>query len=488
MEELINQAPIKGRAMHFHKDQNYNLYLSVQLLLPVASDLSSLWNDGVTGNAVWNTSNWVTGNASAIWGTAIWYDSTTGVGSEWSAGFGWFDVTDWVRGLTWTRGSESLSSRPEVGTMSMSLANGDGYFNLTNNYQFFATEYLKPGTVVRVVVSHDLTGSMVREASPGFEPQFTGIIETLSEKSSSQYADAWLEVTVVETAALAARTNDAAVASAGVSEPLGSRIGRILYGTPVVPANPIRPAPWQFGWAGTLTTGLAPTIAYQATTLAQPMLTELYLTVDTALYECFTNRHGALLVIDKYTYTQSWDGRLGPLNAGFPDSFVLWRYDQNQDYGYALTLIPMDLTDGFGLAKNADEIVNTVNAAAVGGTVQTAADGASIGRYGQLSGGRSDLIMENTTTHVQAWADAELAGRKDLVLHCGPVELNASMSSLMGAALASLDLYCRVSMYLDQAMHQIAQFKVGGYTMNLTPLDALGNTTWTASVSLRPRS
>lgn len=108
----------------------------VQLLLP--SDALSVWGIGIWGEAVWNTLTWI-------------------------------DITDFVRGMQWTRGASSFNGRPEVGVAEITLDNtGRLMFSPWNGISSFrntvpseivgdhkvlanSAGYFSPGTLVRIV-------------------------------------------------------------------------------------------------------------------------------------------------------------------------------------------------------------------------------------------------------------------------------------------------------------------------------------------------
>jgi hypothetical protein len=90
------------------------------------------------------------------WGIAKWGES------KWN-GLAWYDLTPWVRGAEWTRGTEEFGGRPEVGVATVTLDNGDRHFSPWNGVSSFQDStvttttgavlpsYLGPGTLMRIV-------------------------------------------------------------------------------------------------------------------------------------------------------------------------------------------------------------------------------------------------------------------------------------------------------------------------------------------------
>lgn len=448
LAELIVEPPTEGLYMLLHPAQRQAMRLSVRM--------------AVVDNTV---ARW----GSAIWGTDVWASA----GGHWE----WLDMTGLVRGFEWTRGATGLSDRPEVGTCNMSLAWEDGFLNLVENSTFPHPDFLREGALWQFVVSADTlyspppSGGL--EEAFGYEVLFTGVVETMREHTAQQWVDAWIDVTLSETASLAAAHDDPEVPVRGYGDNLELRLNRVLG------IDPPRSKPWEFGLIGDPTGNMADFVTYQSTNLAQSMLTEAYLVVDTVHFDVYSDRTGAMKVIDR-TAEIEWRARPGGDDLVFslyPDAEVV-------DTGADTAHIPYGTDDGFGFEKNSDDVANVVIASAVGGTEYSIRDGGSRAKRGQRTTGRNDLLMTDTGGHVQEWAQRELDARRELVLHCGPVKLDAAMGTTIGEALATLDIHTAIEVNVPN--RDPVPFVCAGYTMSLLPLDEHGNTVWLAEITLRP--
>lgn len=437
--ELVGEHPTFGMYMLLHPDQRTDIYLTVRMA--------------------------VIDNAAPRWGFAEWdVDNWAAAGGHWQ----WFDMTSLVRGLTWTRGAHGLSDRPEVGTCNFTLDWAGGYLDIVDNTIFPHPDFLRSGTLWQIAVT---AGPPWVDPDSPWNALFTGYVETLSEHESAQWADGWIDVTLAETTSSLARLNSAAVVVRGAGDTLTERIKRVLG------VDPPRTNPWPFDWGGVQTDDMAGFVRFQSTDLAQPRLSEIYRTVDTCHYDAYADRYGNITV---------WPHSVGfPLQAFIgPTVLDASLHPEPQTFDSTTVQIPYDCSNGFGFEKNSDDVANVVTAAATGGLVQTARDGASIALYGEISTGRNDLLMQDLGGHVQVWVDAELTARKNSVLHCGPVHLDAAMGSLVGEVIADITMHRTVPVYVPNRVP--VSFEIGGYTMNLVPLDEHGNATWTADISLRP--
>lgn len=447
--DLVTEPPTEGLYMLLHPAQRVSLFLSVQLAVVDSS---------------------VARYGSAHYGQDVYASS----GGHWQ----WLDMTGLVRGASWTRGSIGLVDRPEVGTCELTLSWDGGFLDLVDNSIFPYPSALREGALWRIVVSTEnlelyapaLPSAGGLEEAGGFEVLFTGVVESMQEHSTSQWADAWIDLTLAETASLASRHDDAAVPDRGAGDILQARLERVLG------IAPPRARPWAFGLIGDPSGGMADFVTFQPTNLAQPMLEEVYRVVDTVHFDAYTDRTGALRVIDR---ALGFEWRTRP---GGDDLAISLR--PTAALAVDTVELPYDITDGFGFERNTDDVANVIIAAATGGTEQVVVDANSRKKNGQITTGRDDLLMEDTGGHVQEWAQRELEARKNLVLHAGPINLDAAMDPLMGEALAVLDLHTIVNLGVPNRTP--VEFLVCGYTMSLLPLDDLGNTQWLAEVSLRP--
>lgn len=448
LADLILEPPSEGLYLFLHPDQPVDWFLSVQMA--------------------------VIDETVARWGIAQWgVDQWAAPGGNWK----WLDMTGLVRGLQWTRGATGLSDRPEVGTCMMSLAWEGGFLDLVDNTIFSHPDFLRNGALWRIAISapgmYGLPAVGDLDDGIGWGALFTGVVESLAEHSTTQWADAWIDVVLAETASLAAAHDDPAVPVRGSGDTLELRLNRVLG------IDPPRTKPWEFGLVGTPWGGMADFVTFQSTNLAESMLTEAYRVVDTVHFDLYTDKTGALRVIER-DIGNEWSGRVG----GDDLVFTLHPGAEVVDTFLGTAKIPYDIDDGLGFEKNTDDVANVVIAAAVDGNEQTVTDSASRKMYGQRTTGRDDLLMLDRSAHVQEWARRELDVRKQRVLHCGPIRLDAAMGSRVGEALATLDLHSIIEVNVPN--RDPVEFLCGGYTMSLVPLDEHGNAVWTAEVSLIP--
>ena len=226
----------------------------------------------------------------------------------------WEDLTAYVRGLEWFRGADEPNGRPRVGEILVTLDNRTGMF--TPWTKFADT---RPGTVMRAGLV-----STADARADGWLPLWCGIVDSWSPVfhgariggavlDAESFAEAAVEVVLVETMSTLARIDDNATGVVGGGEAASSRFDRLLTA-----------AAWKFGTAAH-TLNLAETIALQSTDMSANRLTEMYLTADSTAYIARSDVTGAFVQTDiaQFSYIAP-SSRLGDFSYnGTPDQPML---------------------------------------------------------------------------------------------------------------------------------------------------------------------
>src|SRR5688572_24131651 len=91
------------------------------------------------------------------WGGAVWgTDQWNGPDLE------WYDITEYVRGMMWTRGTTEFDGRPEIGIAEITLDNTGGQFSPidpTNSFEgcvatiggLIYNNYFRAGNLIRII-------------------------------------------------------------------------------------------------------------------------------------------------------------------------------------------------------------------------------------------------------------------------------------------------------------------------------------------------
>lgn len=219
------------------------------------------------------------------------------------------------------------------------------------------------------------------------------------------YADEWANVWEDKTVGFCqlsatdgfkvlSRVDNNAGSPVGGGEFTGTRIGRLLDS-----------ASWGSGDRD-LDTGQT---TVQATTLAQNVLTELFLTADTERGDVFVSGDGKFTFRDRtYRYVN---------NRSKQRSWLV---------GDALDGIELPYAD-LVMSGDDDLIVNQISVARVGGTAQTTSDATSIANYLTRTFTRTDLIHQ-TDTESANYAAIVLAEFKDQDLRFDALTVNPAMT------------------------------------------------------------
>jgi hypothetical protein len=341
--------------------------LVVEILVPDPGSDAGQWGVGTWGTSVWSTLTWV-------------------------------DVTDSVRGMTWTRGSDEVFGRPRVGNIALTLEDRTGDFD---PWTADAGTFYAPGTIMRAGL---ISPTGINDAVYGLRtwiPQWTGIVEmwapeiVAAQLDGQGAADRYVEVYLSETLRDLAQTDELPVSpTQGAGENSLARFPRLLDA-----------AQWRYGLLVAAQNVLAGGYPLQATDLANNRLAELYLTADSCDSQFRTLRDGRAGVTAPEYATANID-----IDA-FPLAMISWAYstwrvpfvvfdreDSTEVTALSNVVSVAYRPETFHSMAQDTEISNDVIIAAVGGTPQRFQQLASVARFGRRSYVRSDFLNNEDAT------------------------------------------------------------------------------------------
>lgn len=304
----------------------------------------------------------------------------------------WEDITGYVRGMEWFRGSDDPFGRRRNGEATLTLDAREyvtaGAATPTWGRRFDpAHEYerTKPGgaNLIRWGLR-----SPTDSRNDGWIPVFCGIVDSWIINSEQQ-ADWFATVELVETMAALLPINDNAVALQGNNDTVYRRIDRLL-----TQAN------WPYGMVQAITyngipfTGIG--ITLQSTDMARPRLEEVYLSADSGAATVRPDVTGKAWIGYPLRYADSqpgtrlseWSWITGTNSLRF-GRLTLRGNGENLVSNYKHLLYDIDSVE---LVNDPEHIVNDHRYARAGGTQQLAENGLSIGQFGRKSRARNDLI------------------------------------------------------------------------------------------------
>lgn len=356
--ELCQRPPATDRGVLIgHGDWK----LVVEALLP--SDGPSIWGVGVWGEAQWNV-------------------------------LAWQDLTPYVRGLEWTRGSDEPYGRPRVGDVTVTLLSIDNRWNPWNpTPPTGSPAYFSCGTIIRVGVR-----SASDTRASGWLPQITAIVDEWTPQYLGDGGDQYVDVLAVETLRDLATIDDNALPGVvGGGESPQDRFERLLDN-----------ADWKYGLKIEAQNIISTPSAYpmQSTDMADNRISECYLTADSCDVQFRTDRTGAALVtnIEYVGVVGAADAEMLPLvdfgesATGFPRlGFDYFEHAHwSGDYWYL-----QYAQGGFETTNSDDSVINEARFARAGGTQQTFQQDASVQRYGRRTMVRNDFVCNNDTVVAQ---------------------------------------------------------------------------------------
>lgn len=322
----------------------------------------------------------------ALWGVGLWGTA------EWSSVL-WYDLTPWVRGLQWTRGSDEPYGRPRIGMLECTLDSTDDRWSPWYVGDTDGAGYFGPGTLVRVGLRSDTD-----TRAGGWLPQFCGILDRWGQTYvGPNGADRFVDFSANETLRDLSQIDENALVSAvGSGENPVERLERLLtaaewkYGDLQVEAQHVLFSPG--------------TYPLQSTDMSANRLAECYQAADACDADFRTDRKGrALLTNPEYI------GNIGDADSehlpqvDFSYQLVntyehpYWGVDWQNRTGTGATTVRFagQRTEGFTSIVSDDSVVNDARFARVGGTQQTSEQVQSIATYGRRTLVRNDF--PNTT-------------------------------------------------------------------------------------------
>ena len=265
------------------------------------------------------------GKGSARWGTAVW-GADTWPGGDDGSGVRWHDLSRYVRGVSWARGSLSVGTRPENGVMEVTLDNAGFRFSpwnavtswngtvITDPDGNIVPSSFAPGTIVRLstftpsgqcdpVTDPDT----LDPSSPrSWVPLFAGIVSSWSDMVVEGGADSFVTVFVEETLSAIAQTITPPVEPVGAGELALPRLTRLLEASR-----------WRFG--PIIDRYLEPLplteLQLQATAMEFNRIEECYLTADSVGAVFRSDRSGLPTIYNRYGLGDSTGIRSGPDHA-----------------------------------------------------------------------------------------------------------------------------------------------------------------------------
>lgn len=320
-------------------------------------------------------------DALAVWGIAEWGEQT------WTT-LRWRDLTPYVRGMQWSRGSDEVYGRPRVGSLDLTLDASDDRFSPWNpaGADGETVGYFAPGTLVRVGV-RSATDS--RGGRAGWLPQITAIVDSWGmEFVASIGQDRFVPLKAYETLSALSQIDDNATAPVGAGDVALQRFERLLDA-----------AGWPYGFvvAAQNVAGGAYGMG-AATEMTANRLGELYLVADSSDCNFRSDRTGAAGVYNPEYNVAPPDPALDPLidfsrigtNAaviGFYPTSVVSGSGTLYYIGYA--------AESFKTSNDKSAIVNDTRLARAGGSQQVFEQLASIKRHGRRSLVRNDFLNDS---------------------------------------------------------------------------------------------
>lgn len=356
------------------------------------------------------------------------------LGTNLLGGKTWHDITADVHGLRFDRGG-TASERGGAGELELMIDNTSGDYSPT------VSAFYGPGTLVRVSLGPAGNLSAV---------QFTGLTISWPDASAGGTVQRWVQPVALETSSFLSGVNKAALAAAGAGEAIAARVARILSNAGWSFGQTISvSAPWS-GWG------------FQATTLAQPALTDLYLTADSLGVVARSARSGGLLVTERYA-AGAVAIELGTARPEAP----------------TLAYVPV-VADSIKTSNDDEAVIGSISVARVGGAATTF-DNNVAARLRSRFSQRHDLITQDPG------AAADLAHYASIVLGAAgqPYRVEqAQVDTADGAAvwelIKILDVGLPINVQLptdgtpgetDATAVLFASYFVSGYSISVQPVN-----------------
>jgi hypothetical protein len=309
-----------------------------------------------------------------LWGIARWGEQ------QWNV-YAWQDLTEFVRGLEWTRGADEYLGRPRVGQASITLDNTDGRWSpFAVAPPVGSAAYFAPGTLIRCGVR-----SATDTRAEGWIPQFCVITDSWGETYAGVGSDRYIDVTGFETLRDLASIDDNALPGlVGGGEFAKDRFARLLDA-----------AGWKYGLTIDADNVAGDNYPLVSTDMAANRLAECYQVADSSDSRFRSSRKGDALVENlEYTAIDRtaavWpliDFSLvssTPINPGIG-------FRQVENHTGISKYVPYD-ADSFAAVSEDSHIINDARFARQGGTQQVHQQPASIARHGLRTLVRNDFL------------------------------------------------------------------------------------------------
>jgi len=469
-------------------------------------------------------------NPGSIYGTATY-------GSSEYTDPAWVDVTDWVRGLEWTRGADEPFGRPRIGELSVTLDDRGGIFSpWSTSTTIGPSVRMAPGAVIRVGCisrDYDVTVEHTGPSWLAWLPQFCGIVDSWTtglvgnnlpdEVSPSTTGDRWVTIRAYETLRAVSEIDANALPGVvGYGETVPVRIQRLLDA-----------ANWQFGEVLDDARSLrATTIDYrlQSTDMADNRLAECYLTADSAGVVVRTDRTGRVIVCDPGDMAPfrvadltafeatpgvwplldlSWCDRM----AQYGEPWLVSSLSPSLDYAgttrqpaigfdwrewvgdddtffpiFGVRFVPYD-RDTVEIANDDSSIINDARLAVVGGTQQVQVDDESTWRFGRKSLARGDLLGVDDGSAL-AVAERVVRDRSSSALRWERMDISTSdRGESVWLMMLAVDVGVAAFAFPPDGAEgylgrRLAFGRVRSFTHRVTPRVAGARVTWQTSVSM----
>lgn len=294
---------------------------------------------------------------------------------------GKFDTAVFAPATLWTTIGNVFTAHAERGSQRLAgrYVTGSGQFLVDDKLG-----YLRPWNLSGLYVAAGVT-----QLQPDIRVRMRGVLNGASYTMWQGYVDSFLPIVkrvggqcLIKASGvfkvLARYDPPAASAAVGGSEAGGTRVGRLLDLTAV-------PSTDRDLDAGNST--------MQATTLAQNILAEAYLTADSELAALYETEDGKVAYDRRHAIFE--ESRSNSVQATFSDAAGQMHYADLALPEYDSTLVK-----------------NLIDAATVGGTAQRVTDATSAGKYWTRTYSRHDLILESDAEAAN-WAADTLWRNKD---------------------------------------------------------------------------
>lgn len=340
------------------------------------------------------------GDESFVWDLSTWIDTASlppvapGPGA-WTE-LQWVDITESVRGMEWTRGSDEVYGRPRVGEITLDLADPDG---VLSPWSARTAVPFEPGQIIRASLITE-TGVTRGGGTVYWFPLWTGLIQAWEPLTvGANIGDRFTRVTLAET------FRDLAA----VDLPAG----------PTVPAEPalnrfadtlLPPDQWRYGYVLEAQNLQADPLGFtiQPTNLAGNRITEMYLTADSCGVEARSLRDGRAGIVRSRSIGEfsepnyvvwplgwfSWIEQ-GTPTIDMPEIVLGPSYVDAGGVGGDYRVEVPYRPDSFRTLQQDTEIVNVATLGRVGGSPITVTEIQSVRRYGERTLQRTDLICSS---------------------------------------------------------------------------------------------